>query len=111
MSQPVVRARIVVEAEAAAVALLAAMAAGSVLMIVVGASPLDVWRALAASAFGDAYGAGQVVFRATPLVLVGLAVSVPLRAGLFNIGGEGQMIAGALCCAVLAAALPVGTPT
>jgi simple sugar transport system permease protein len=35
---------------------------------------------------------------------------VPLRAGLVNIGGEGQMIAGGLACAVIGAALPGGTP-
>ncbi len=98
------------ELAAAAVALLAATAAGSLLMILAGASPLEVWRTLAARTLGDAYGVGQVIFRATPLVLTGLAVAVPLRAGLFNIGGEGQMIAAALACAVVGAALPAGTP-
>ncbi len=98
------------ELRAAAVALLAAMAAGSLLIILAGASPLEVWRTLVARTFGDAYGAGQVVFRATPLVLTGLAVAVPLRAGLFNIGAEGQMIAAAMCCAVVGAALPAATP-
>jgi ABC-type uncharacterized transport system permease subunit len=36
------------------------------------------------------------IVQATPLVLTGLAVSFALRAGLFNIGGTGQMVAGAL---------------
>ncbi len=98
------------ELEAAAIALLATMAAGSVLMVIAGASPLEVWGTLLAETLGDRYGAGQVLFRATPLVLTGLAVAVPLRAGLVNIGGEGQMIAAALACAVVAAAIPVATP-
>lgn len=100
----------VVELRAALTALLTALAAGSALMILAGASPLDVWRTLFERTLGGASGLGQVVFRATPLVFTALAVAVPLRAGLFNIGGEGQMTAAAVACAVVAAALPIGTP-
>ena len=98
------------ELEAALIAILVALAAGSLLMIVAGVSPLDGWRTMAVRTFGNAYGLGQVIYRMTPLVLTGLAVAVPLRAGLFNIGGEGQMVAAALVCAVVAAAIPAGTP-
>lgn len=94
---------------AAAIAVLTATAAASALMILAGARPLDVWAALL-DAIADRYGVGQVIFRATPLVLTGLAVAVPLRAGLFNIGGEGQLTAAALACAAVAAALPADTP-
>ncbi|MEZ4399836.1 MAG: ABC transporter permease [Kofleriaceae bacterium] len=93
-------------ARAALIALLTATAAGSLLMILAGAAPAAVWRALVASALGDGYGVGQVLFRATPLVFTGLAVAVPRRAGLFNIGGEGQLATGALAAAVVAAGLP-----
>ncbi len=95
---------------AGVVACLIAIAAGSVLVMIAGASPLEVWRTMVVQTFGNAYGLGQVIFRAAPLVLTGLAVAVPLRAGLFNIGGEGQMLAAALVCAVAGAALPAGTP-
>lgn len=98
------------ELEAAALALLVAMAAGSALMIIAGASPWTVWRTLLARSFGDGYAIGSVLFRATPLVLLGLAVAVPRAAGLFNIGGEGQLMVGALAAAVFAAALPPSTP-
>lgn len=91
------------------IAVLTATAAGSLLMILAGASPLDVWARMAA-AQGDRYGLGQLLFRATPLILTGLAVAVPLRAGLFNIGGEGQLTAAALACAVVAAAVPTTWP-
>jgi simple sugar transport system permease protein len=92
------------------IALFAATAVGSVLMIMASMSPLEVWRAMLERTFGDAYGAGQVVFRATPLVFTALAVSVPLRAGLFNIGGWGPLTAAAVACAVVGAALPAATP-
>jgi general nucleoside transport system permease protein len=95
---------------AALVALLSATAAGSLLMIVAGDSPLTVWRTMFARTYGDWYGIGQVIFRATPLVFTALAVSVPLRAGMFNIGGFGQLTAAAVACAVAGAALPAGTP-
>jgi ABC-type uncharacterized transport system permease subunit len=94
----------------AAIAVLTATAAATALMIVAGARPLDVWAALGAATLGDTYGVGQVVFRATPLILTGLAVAVPLRAGLFNIGGEGQLAAAAMAAAAVAAALPTDTP-
>jgi simple sugar transport system permease protein len=98
------------EVAIAGVALLVALAAGSLLIILARRSPLDVWAAMVVRTFGDPYAVGQVLFKATPLVFTGLAVSVPLAAGLFNIGGYGQMVGGAMACAVVGAALPVSTP-
>lgn len=98
------------ELTAAAVALLVAVAAGSVLIIAAGASPWLVWRTLLDGSLGSTYGVGSVLFRATSLALLGLAVAVPRAAGLFNIGGEGQMTTGALICALAAAAVPAATP-
>ena len=45
-------------------------------------------------AFAGAGPISETLVAATPLILTGLAVAVPLRTGLFNIGGEGQMVAG-----------------
>ena len=86
-----------------AVALLAAMAAGSALILVYGESPAQVWSVLVHRTWGDAYGLGQVLFKATPLVFTGLAVAVAFRAGLFNIGAEGQLVTGSLATALVAA--------
>jgi len=52
------------------------------------------------------YGLSQVLFKATPLILCGLAVAIPLSAGLFNVGGEGQLALGGLCCAAVAQSMP-----
>lgn len=98
------------ELEAAAIALLIAVAAGSVLIIGARASPWEVWPTLVKSCFDSAYGVGSVLFKATPLALLGLAVAVPRAAGLFNIGGEGQMVVGGVLCALIAAAIPAGSP-
>ncbi|RMH41749.1 MAG: ABC transporter permease [Deltaproteobacteria bacterium] len=86
------------------------MAAGSALILAFGQSPARVYAAMWTRTWGDAYGVGQVVFKATPLVFTGLAVALPYRVGLFNIGAEGQMIAGGLATAVAGAALPAATP-
>lgn len=91
-------------------AALVAMAVASVLTRLYGQSPLAVYRLLFAGTWGSSYGLGQVLFKTTPLLFTGLAVAVALRAGLFNVGAEGQLITGALCTALGAAGLPAGTP-
>jgi simple sugar transport system permease protein len=91
-------------------ALLASMAIGSVLMMIIGAAPGHVWWLMATRVLGDEYQIGQVLYRASALVLTGLAVSIPLDAGLFNIGGEAQLGAGVFACALAGTALPAGTP-
>jgi simple sugar transport system permease protein len=91
-------------------AALVAMAVASVLTRLYGQSPLAVYRLLFAGTWGSSYGLGQVLFKTTPLLFTGLAVAVALRAGLFNVGAEGQLITGALCTALCGAGLPAGTP-
>lgn len=98
------------ELQAAAIALLASVAIGSVLMLIVGKSPGHVWWMMISRTVSDPYSLGQVLYKATALALTGLAVSIALDAGLFNIGAEGQLSAGVLACASVGAALPAGTP-
>jgi simple sugar transport system permease protein len=90
-------------------ALLIALAAASALIIAVGGAPLAVYRLLLAGTWGNGYGIGQVLFKTTPLIFTGLSVSLALRAGLFNIGAEGQLTVGAFLTALVgahAASLP-----
>jgi simple sugar transport system permease protein len=90
-------------------AVLIALAAASVCIIAVGGAPLAVYRLLLAGTWGNAYGIGQVLFKTTPLVFTGLSVAIALRAGLFNIGAEGQLTVGAFFTALVgmhAASLP-----
>ena len=104
-------ARRLLEAELPSlVGVLAAMAVASALILACHQAPLSVYRLLLAGTWQSGYGIGQVLFKATPLIFTGLAVAVPLRAGLFNIGAEGQAAAGALAVALVGAALPPTTP-
>ena len=93
-----------------AVALLVALVAGDLLILAVGQSPAAVYRLLLEGTWGNWYGFGQVLYKTTTLIATGLAVSLGLRAGLFNIGAEGQLAAGGFAAAILGLALPPGTP-
>lgn len=57
---------------------------------------LDAYRALISGSLGGRGQLSETLVAATPLIATGLAVAIPLRAGLFNIGAEGQVIAGGL---------------
>jgi ABC-type uncharacterized transport system permease subunit len=98
------------EIQAALIAILASIAIGSVMILVCKQAPGRVWWLMLEKTFGSRYGFGGVLYRATTLMLTGLSVSIALDAGLFNIGGEGQLTAGLVACAVAGAALPAGTP-
>ena len=66
----------------------------------------SVFRAVAAlysGAFGSPYDIGNTVNKTTPLLLTGLGVALAFRARLWNIGGEGQFLAGALAASATGA--------
>jgi ABC-type uncharacterized transport system permease subunit len=92
------------------VALLVALICGDLLILSYGQSPAAVYRLLLEGTWGNAYGFGQVLYKATTLAFTGLAVSFGLRAGLFNIGAESQLAAGGFAAALTGLALPIGTP-
>ncbi len=88
-------------------AVLAALAAGAAVIAAIGEDPLAIYTLLFRQAFGTGYGLGQTLFRATPLIFGGLSVALAFRAGLFNIGGEGQMLLGGLAAALVGAYAPL----
>lgn len=94
----------------ALLALSLSLVAGDVLILAHGESPARVWGMLLEGTWGNAYGLGQVLYKATTLTATGLAVALALRAGLFNVGGEGQLAAGGFGAALAGLWLPPGTP-
>lgn len=76
-----------------------ALAAGAVVIAAVGDDPIAVYGLLFGSALSWPDGVGYTLFYATPLIFTGLSVAVAFHAGLFNIGAEGQLYAGALAAA------------
>ena len=79
-----------------AVAVLAAFAVGAAMIAALGAHPLTGYRALLEGAFGDLDALADTSLKAMPLLLVGTGICIAFRASVINIGGEGQMIAGAI---------------
>jgi len=92
------------------VALVIAAVVGDILIIIFGQSPGDVYRQLLEGTWGNAYGFGQVIYKATTLTFTGLAVALGIRAGLFNIGAESQLASGGFAAALVGLAMPHGTP-
>lgn len=72
-----------------------------------GHSPVEAWVLLFRGAFGDSFSWQNTLLRAAPLMLTGLAVALPARAGLVVIGGEGAFALGALGCAALPLLMPL----
>jgi len=77
-------------------AVLAAMLAGAILLLLLNANPIEAYAAMIGGALGDVSGLTQSVVKATPLLLVALGIVIAFRASVINIGGEGQIILGAL---------------
>lgn len=88
-------------------ALLLGLGAGAVLMALFGYDPWKAYVGLYQGAFGNFTKFADTLFNATPLILTGLTFAIGVRAGLFNIGAQGQMLLGAMA-AVAVGALPIG---
>lgn len=87
-------------------AVLIALFLGAGLIAVAGIDPLEAYGALFGGAFFDYYGLAGTLVKTSPILLAGLAVIIPLRAGLLNIGAEGQIYMGGLFSAMAALLLP-----
>ncbi|MCX7016893.1 MAG: ABC transporter permease [Candidatus Sumerlaeota bacterium] len=84
-----------------AVALAVGLAAGAAVLVGFGVHPLRAYFDIINESFGSAYGLGQLLQKVSQLTLSGLAVALAFRAGLFNIGGEGQIVVGSLAGAAV----------
>lgn len=71
----------------------------AVVIAISGGRPWQSFSSMFMGAFGSTTALGETLVKATPLVLTGLAIAIGLRAGLFNIGAEGQLLVGALAAA------------
>ncbi len=91
-------------------AIAVAFLVGSVVILLSGGNPVDAYAALLDGSLGGRRQIAETLLAATPLALGGLAFAVASRAGLFNIGVEGQLFTGSLA-AGLVAATNLGLPT
>jgi len=77
-------------------AIILALLVGAIFILAIGKNPITAYAALLQGAFGNTFAIGETLENTTPLILTGLAVAFAFRAKLFNIGGEGQFLMGAL---------------
>jgi simple sugar transport system permease protein len=87
-------------------ATLAALSVGAVLLYLIGTKPLEAYSAMLQGAFGSKNALADTIVKATPLLLVGVGICISFRGGVLNIGGEGQLIVGALSATFVGLALP-----
>jgi len=78
----------------------------SLFLYAAGRDPFVTLWSIMSVAFGSAQGLTETLTRMTPLLLCALAAAIPAKAGLFNIGGEGQLHIGALAATAVVIYLP-----
>ncbi len=88
---------------------IAALMVSAVVLIILGVNPIRAYASMFYGAFGTLGGLYQSLVKATPLLLVGLGICIAFKASVINVGGEGQIIMGALAGTSIALALP-GVP-
>jgi len=84
------------------IAAAAALLVGAGLLALLGENPWSCYIIVTRHLLRSPVGWASILYRTTLLTFVGLAVAIPFRAGLFNIGAEGQLYMGALFCLLAA---------
>lgn len=88
------------------VSALLALIAGGFLIFLFGVNPISAYQAILYGAFGSPRRLGQTIVIATPLIIGGIAVSVAFKTRMWNIGGVGQYLIGALGATIIAGYIP-----
>jgi simple sugar transport system permease protein len=92
-------------------AVLLSMLCAAALIALAGHNPIAAFAAMAAGAVGTPHQIGAALNRTTPYLLAGTGVALCFRAGIINIGAEGQIAVGGIGAAAAALALPnAGSP-
>ncbi|MCW6005707.1 ABC transporter permease [Micromonospora sp. CPCC 205371] len=86
-------------------AIVIALLVGAVLILAAGADVVTAYRTLWTGAFGSPQNVANTLVETVPLALVGVGVALSFRAGLFNIGAEGQLLLGGVAAALAGLAL------
>lgn len=96
----------IVDALLPVLAVLAALVVGAVMLLLMGANPIRAYGALLEGAFGSTNAVAETAVKAVPLLLVALGICIAFRGNVTNIGGEGQMVIGAILATVVGLSLP-----
>jgi ABC-type uncharacterized transport system permease subunit len=89
---------------------LAALVVAGIFLALTGENPFDVYGHMIDTAFGTRRGISETLVSATPLILTGVAAALAFKMLVWNIGGEGQFIMGAIAAAGVAIWMGDGVP-
>jgi simple sugar transport system permease protein len=92
------------------IAVLLAFLVGAVILLALGANPIRAYGAMIDGAFGTQTNIFRVLNRATPLMLIAVGICIAFRAGVINIGAEGQLFIGGVAAAAFALYLGPSLP-
>jgi ABC-type uncharacterized transport system permease subunit len=87
-------------------ALLLALVTVTILLLLIGANPLGAYQSVSDAAFGSPFAISVTLVKTFPRLLAALGIAIALRAGLWNIGAEGQIYLGAVGATAIAMSLP-----
>jgi general nucleoside transport system permease protein len=87
-------------------ATLAALGVFALILMFLGANPIEAYGALVEGAVGSPNAIADTLVKATPLLLIGLGICIAFRGGVTNIGGEGQLIVGAIAATLIGLRFP-----
>jgi simple sugar transport system permease protein len=87
-------------------AVLVALLIGALIILRLDASPIEAFTSMIEGAFGSGSALMSTAIKATPLLFVGAGIVIAFRANVINIGGEGQMVSGALLATSVALVMP-----
>ncbi len=97
---------VALEALTPILAVIAALLVGGLMLLALQADPIEAYAALYQGAFGSWNSVADSAVKAVPLLLVGLGTCIAFRGGVTNIGGEGQLVIGAIAGTAVGLALP-----
>jgi simple sugar transport system permease protein len=87
-------------------AVVVALIVGAMILLRLDASPVEAFTSMMDGAFGSGTALMNTAIKATPLLFVGAGIVIAFRANVINIGGEGQMVSGALLATTVALVMP-----
>ena len=83
-------------------ALIGALLIGAIFILLAKSDPVRAYQVMLTGPFSSSFGLTETLVRTTPLLLTGLGIIISFRSGVLNIGGEGQILIGAIAAAGVA---------
>ncbi len=90
--------------------ILCALVIAGLFLTLMGYDPFVAYSSMFKSAFGSASNFRSTLVTAIPLVTISLGIGIAFHMGFINVGGEGQLLAGAVCATAVAHHLPMSLP-